>query len=109
MKASQNQVGGNHYQGLQIQPHVFAHANGIGFHEASAIKYLCRWKDKGGLQDLRKAVHFIELLIELEEAKVGQIAPDEAELSTKEQLDAVPHYECLPPCTCPQSPSVEPG
>lgn len=60
------QVGGNHYKKLKIQPVEYVHANGIGYFEGTAIKYLSRWKDKGGLEDLRKAIHFIELLIELE-------------------------------------------
>lgn len=60
------QVGGDHYKDMPIQPVEFIHANGIGFCEGSAIKYLCRWKYKGGIQDLEKAKHFIEMLIEME-------------------------------------------
>lgn len=60
------QVAGNHYKGLAIQPVEYIHANQIPFMEGSAIKYLTRWRNKGGLDDLRKAKHFIELLIELE-------------------------------------------
>lgn len=62
------QVAGDHYKKLKIQPVEYIHANGIGFMEGSAIKYLTRWRDKGGLEDLRKAGHFIEMLIQLEEA-----------------------------------------
>lgn len=51
---------------MKIQPVEFIHANGIGFCEATAIKYLCRWRKKGGIQDLKKAKHFIDVLIELE-------------------------------------------
>lgn len=60
------QVGGDHYRDMAIQPVEFIHRNGIGFCEGSAIKYLCRWRKKGGLDDLRKAKHFIDLLIEME-------------------------------------------
>lgn len=60
------QVGGSHYKGMAIQPVEYIHRNGIGFCEGSAIKYLSRWRQKGGLQDLRKARHFIDLLIEME-------------------------------------------
>lgn len=60
------QEGGTHYKEMKIQPVEFVHANNIGFCEATAIKYLCRWRKKGGLQDLRKAIHFIQVLIELE-------------------------------------------
>lgn len=60
------QVGGGHYKSLAIQPVEYIHKNGIGFCEGSAIKYLTRWRSKGGIEDLKKARHFIDLLIELE-------------------------------------------
>src|SRR3990172_9131240 len=61
------QVGGNHYKGLQIQPVEYIQKNKIPFMEGSAIKYLTRWRDKGGIEDLKKAKHFIDMLIEFEE------------------------------------------
>ena len=60
------QVAGDHYKKLKIQPIEYIHANNIPFAEGSAIKYLTRWRDKGGVKDLEKAKHFIEMLIELE-------------------------------------------
>lgn len=65
-KAVDKQVGGNHYKDFKIQPAEFCHINGIPYLEATAIKYLCRWRKKGGVQDLDKAIHFIELLKEFE-------------------------------------------
>ena len=65
--ALEAQEGGAHYKGLKIQPVEYIHANNIPFCEGSAIKYLTRWRSKGGVEDLKKAKHFIELLIELEE------------------------------------------
>lgn len=67
------QVAGNHYKNLKIQPVEYIHANKLGFCEGSVVKYITRWKDKGGIKDLEKAKHFIELLIELEnkEADAG--------------------------------------
>lgn len=65
----QTQVGGSHYKDLKIQPIEFIYANNIPFCEANAIKYLCRWRNKNGLQDLEKARHYIDLLIELEKKK----------------------------------------
>jgi hypothetical protein len=67
-KASELQVGGSHYKKFKIQPAEFCYYNNIPYLEATAIKYLCRWKDKGGIQDLEKAKHFIDLLIEFENA-----------------------------------------
>lgn len=69
-KASKKQVGGNHYKKFVIQPAEFCYKNRIPYLEATAIKYLCRWKDKGGIQDLNKAIHFIELLKEFHNAEV---------------------------------------
>lgn len=60
------QVGGTHYTKLKIQPIEYVHANNLGYCEGSVIKYVSRWRDKGGLEDLRKAKHFIDILIELE-------------------------------------------
>lgn len=60
------QVAGSHYKNHAIQPVEYIYANKIGFFEGNVIKYVTRWKDKGGLQDLEKAKHYIELLIELE-------------------------------------------
>jgi hypothetical protein len=66
--ALDRQEGGNHYSGWVIQPVEFLHKNKnkIGWCEANIIKYTCRWKDKNGLEDLKKARHYIDLLIELE-------------------------------------------
>lgn len=60
------QVAGDHYKKLKIQPVEYIHANGLGFCEGSVVKYITRWRDKGGIKDLEKAKHFIDLLIELE-------------------------------------------
>lgn len=60
------QEGGEHYKKLKLQPVEYIHANGIPFIEGCVIKYVTRWRDKGGVEDLRKARHFIDMLIELE-------------------------------------------
>lgn len=60
------QVGGAHYKSLAIQPVEYIHGNKIGYMEGNVIKYVTRWRDKGGLADLEKARHYIDLLIELE-------------------------------------------
>jgi hypothetical protein len=66
MSALEQQVAGSHYKNLKIQPIEYIHANGIHFAEGNVIKYVSRWREKGGIKDLEKAKHFIELLIELE-------------------------------------------
>lgn len=69
MSANDVQEGGDHYKKLRIQPWDYIDANGIGYFEGSAIAYLTRWRDKGGVQDLRKARHYIDKLIEIELGK----------------------------------------
>lgn len=64
--ANARQVGGAHYQELAIQPWDAVHAWGLGFFDGNAVAYIARWKRKGGVEDLKKAVHFLEKLIELE-------------------------------------------
>ena len=64
-KATDTQVGGNHYQ-LPIQPIEYIHKNGLGFIEGNVIKYITRHRNKNGKQDLLKAKHYIDLLIQLE-------------------------------------------
>lgn len=60
------QHGGQHYKALRIEPWDYIVANDIGFLEGNAIKYLTRWKEKGGVVDLLKARHYVDKLIELQ-------------------------------------------
>ena len=65
-KANDIQYGGSHYKSQVIQPWDYIARNKIPYLEGSAIKYISRWRDKGGIEDLKKAIHFIEKVIELE-------------------------------------------
>ena len=64
MKSYKKQVGGSHYKKYKIQPVEFIVKNNIGFCEGNIIKYILRFKEKGGVLDLEKAKHYIELLID---------------------------------------------
>jgi hypothetical protein len=66
VSAFKEQVGGGHYKDLAIQPAEFIHKNGIGYMEGAVIKYLTRWRNKNGVEDLKKARHYLDLLIEME-------------------------------------------
>ena len=66
MSALSTQVGGDHYSKLAIQPVEYITKNGLGFVEGSVIKYVTRHKSKGGAEDIKKAIHFLNLLLELE-------------------------------------------
>lgn len=70
------QIGGSHYRrpGCTIQPIEFFHDNGIPYPEASAMGYLFRWRDKGGIDDLKKAISTITQLIAMEERKKARLA-----------------------------------
>lgn len=60
------QEGGTHYKKYAIQPIEYIHANKLDFFQGSVVKYITRFRDKNGLEDLKKAKHFIDLLINLE-------------------------------------------
>ena len=66
MKSTDFQVAGSLYQKLKIQPIEYILANKLGFCEGAIIKYVSRWRDKGGVEDLRKAKQFCDFLIEHE-------------------------------------------
>lgn len=61
--ALQKQEGGNHYKDMAIQPVVFIAANELGFLEGNIIKYVCRHHAKNGAEDIRKAIHYCELIL----------------------------------------------
>ena len=73
MKADDKQISGNHYKEMSIQPWTYVHANNLGYFEGSAIKYITRWRNKGGVADIQKAIHFLEKLIELESPTVDSM------------------------------------
>jgi len=62
------QVSGTHYKNKAIQPIQYIHANNLGFCEGNVIKYVTRHKNKNGRADIEKAIHYLELLLELEYA-----------------------------------------
>ena len=65
-KAIDKQVGGNHYKEFAIQPIEFIVKNKLPYIEGNIIKYICRWEEKGGIEDLDKVIHYVELLKELD-------------------------------------------
>ena len=63
-QATQTQVGGDHYAKMKIQPIEFILQNKLGFCEGNAIKYICRHRAKNGKQDIEKAIHYLQILLE---------------------------------------------
>jgi hypothetical protein len=72
VSAFDTQIGGSHYKDLPIQPIEFIVKNKIPFLEGNVIKYVVRWSIKNGLEDLKKARHYIDLLIELVEKESSE-------------------------------------
>lgn len=67
--ANATQVGGDHYKKKAIQPWDYIAANDLNFFQGSIVKYVTRYRDKNGVTDLQKALHFLQKLIELESSK----------------------------------------
>jgi len=71
VNANDVQMGGNHYVLKAIQPWDFIIANNLGYLEGNIIKYVTRHKEKGGIEDLKKAQHYLQKLIETQGASHG--------------------------------------
>jgi hypothetical protein len=63
------QIGGNHYKTCKIQPIEYCFHNKLNVCQSKVVKYITRYKDKGGIEDLKKVIHMTQLLIELEYGK----------------------------------------
>lgn len=64
--ALDRQEGGDHYKDLPIQPVEFIHANQLTFLAGNVVKYISRYRAKGGADDVRKAIHYCQLILDLE-------------------------------------------
>ena len=60
------QIGGDHYKGKAIQPIEYIHANRLNYSEGAIVKYITRWREKNGYEDLMKIKHYVDLLIEMD-------------------------------------------
>ena len=59
----ERQVGGSHYKSFRIQPYEFISKNNLSFFQGNVVKYVYRYKDKNGIEDLKKIIHYCELEI----------------------------------------------
>jgi len=64
MSAYKKQIGGSHYKSMVMQPSEFINKNRLQFAEGSAIKYICRHSAKGKEEDIKKAIHYLEMILE---------------------------------------------
>lgn len=79
MNPLETQIGGSHYKSLAIQPAEYCQRNGLRYCEANVVKYVTRHRDKRGREDLEKAIHYLQLLIEMEYPHPGIAAQPEPE------------------------------
>jgi hypothetical protein len=68
-RADDTQIGGSHYKDKTIQPWDYIIANDLGYLEGNVVKYISRWKNKNGIEDLKKAQHYLSKLIEVANGK----------------------------------------
>ena len=102
MSALDTQVGGSHYKDLKIQPVEYITANNIPYMEGNVIKYVTRWREKGGLRDLEKARHYLDMLIEMQNKKAKDGLLDLVQKELGDGADQLPkmsaasvHYESI--------------
>lgn len=74
MKSTDYQVAGDHYKNQKIQPIEYIMANQLPFAEGCIVKYITRWRDKGGIEDLRKIKQYCDFIIESELQKLDKIS-----------------------------------
>ena len=75
MKSTDYQVDGDHYKKMKIQPIEYIMANQLPFAEGCIVKYATRWRDKGGINDLRKIKQYCDMIIESEMEKLKNVQP----------------------------------
>jgi hypothetical protein len=96
LSANDVQVGGEHYKGKAIQPWDYIVSNELGYLEGNIVKYVSRWKQKGGIADLQKAQHYLAKLIEVSVQQSpsstisGHPAPLDNVASVTPYVDGVP-------------------
>ncbi len=105
MSAYDKQIGGSHYKKMKIQPSKFVIENELLFPEGNVIKYICRHRYKNGKEDLEKAVHFIEMIIERdykltpmteeEEYRNAGITKEEAERKPETWIEGYNKWKAL--------------
>ena len=93
MSVYKKQIGGSHYLKFKIQPSEFANKNNLPFAEGNAIKYICRHKYKGKKDDLKKAKHYIDMIIERDYGDHTKPLPHGFTLTKSKDPDMTPMTE----------------
>lgn len=98
------QYGGEHYKGKAIQPIEYAHANNLSFFQGNVVKYVTRYKDKKGAEDIEKAVHYLQMILEFEYGVKTSFKKEE-DISEQECVDY--HQKLWKEGTIQPQPQVE--
>lgn len=102
--ASEKQVGGDHYKQMAIQPSEYIHRNGLSWCAGNAVKYITRHALKGGRQDIEKAIHYLELLLEWEYPEPSPQDASEPSPQHELRFQGYPSPRCIlcmqQPCRC---------
>ena len=93
MSVYKKQIGGTHYKDMKIQPSEFINKNKLQFAEGNAIKYICRHAYKGEVQDLEKAKHYIDMIIERDYGDHTKPLPHGFTLTKSKDPDMTPMTE----------------
>lgn len=98
MSANEKQVAGTHYKTTGIQHWDLIHDNDVGYLAGNATKYLCRFRRKGGAQDLQKALHYVEKMIEKHNNFAGRASGNVGEMDLTEFFadNGLSGPECVP-------------
>ena len=102
-----SQHGGKHYKEKGIQPIEYANANELSFFQGNVVKYVTRYKDKKGVEDVKKAIHYLQMILEFEYDVFTDFAySDEEDISQEELENYVKGFvptEVLPIQSSPES------
>lgn len=71
MSVNEKQIGGKHYKDFKFQPWDVVLDWELGYLDGTALKYIARWREKNGIQDIEKAIHFLEKLIVVETERLS--------------------------------------
>lgn len=74
--ATDTQTGGTHYKDMPIQPVEYIHANKLGYFEGNVIKYVSRHRARNGEEDIDKAIHYLQLIKQMQYPPSGEDCPD---------------------------------
>lgn len=90
------QYGGKHYKEKGIQPIEYAYANDLNFFQGNVVKYVTRYKDKKGVEDLKKAIHYLQMILEFEYKVLTNFSYSDEQSENIPQEELQSHVKQIP-------------